>query len=83
MIKEFTLKNSKETILYILNDTVLFKINTVKLQGSKTYLFFDYTYKKTRFIGFNSLHVAKIAIQERFKEYSKKYLENEGVENDN
>lgn len=73
MLKVLTLKNDKSTIYYTLKNTVVFKIRKIRLSENATFVFFDYTFKETKFKSFKSIDEAKEHLKSRFEQYVNKF----------
>lgn len=73
MLNVLTLKNNKSTIYYTLKNTVVFKIRKIRLSQNTTFIFFDYTFKETKFKSFKTIDEAKEHLKTRFEQYLNKF----------
>ncbi len=73
MLNVLTLKNDETTIYYILKDKIVFQIRKIRLSENATFIFFDYTFKETKFKSFKSIDEAKEHLKTRFEQYLNKF----------
>lgn len=79
ILQELKQKND-EIFHYVSKNYVLFKIRKMISIPNPVYVFFDFTYEKTKFYSFDTLDKAKDTINNRFNNYVKKY--EKGKENE-
>ena len=73
MLSTIIQKNETFSKYYILEDFLLFKIKSIKTTTKEQFLFFDYTYKATKFLSFFSFNEAEKELLNRFEDYSNKF----------
>ena len=66
-------KNETFSKYYILEDFLLFKIKSIKISKQEQFIFFDYTYKETKFNSFVSFNEAEQELFKRFEDYKTKF----------
>lgn len=73
MLKPIIQKNDNFTVHYILDNFLLFKIKMINTTNQKQFIFFDYTYKATKFLSFISFNEAEKELFKRFDNYKTKF----------
>jgi hypothetical protein len=73
MLKPIIQKNDNFTVHYILDNFLLFKIKMINTTNQKQFIFFDFTYKETKFNSFFSFNEAEKELLKRFEDYSNKF----------
>lgn len=66
-------KNETFSKYYILEAYLLFKIKSIKTTKEEQFIFFDYTYKITKFYSFISFNEAEQELFKRFEDYKIKF----------
>ena len=72
MLNTIIQKNETFSKYYILEDFLLFKIKSIKTTKEEQFVFFDYTYKITKFYSFISFNEAEQELFKRFEDYKNK-----------
>ena len=73
MLNTIIQKNETFSKYYILDDFLLFKIKSIKTTKEEQFVFFDYTYKITKFYSFISFNEAEQELFKRFENYKTKF----------
>lgn len=73
MLNTIIQKNETFSKYYILEDYLLFKIKSIKISKQEQFIFFDYTYKETKFNSFVSFNEAEQELFKRFEDYKTKF----------
>lgn len=79
-MKLVQLKQKNEQCVYFaINNCVLFKIIKYKTIKNCFYIFFDFTYKNSKYESFKTFNEAKMSVTKRFEKYIEKYSKSEGI----
>jgi hypothetical protein len=73
MLSTIIQKNETFSKYYILEDFLLFKIKSINTSTKEQFLFFDYTYKTTKFYSFSNFKEAEHELFKRFDHYKTKF----------
>jgi len=74
MLNTIIQKNETFSKYYILEDFLLFKIKSIKTTTKEQFVFFDYTYKITKFYSFSDFKEAEQELFKRFENYKNKFI---------